>query len=41
MKGLSDQAVMRRWWHMMADIMAVKADNEPIVTPLETLFHLA
>lgn len=32
---------MRRWWDMMADIMEVQADNEPLAVPLETLFHLA
>jgi L-rhamnose mutarotase len=32
--------VMRRWWAHMADIMAVKPDNEPIAVPLETVFHL-
>ncbi len=41
MGALRDQPVMRRWWDMMADIMEVQADNEPLAVPLETLFHLA
>ncbi len=41
MATLRDQPVMRRWWDMMADIMEVQADNEPVAAPLETLFHLA
>ncbi len=41
MDGLRDEAVMRRWWDMMADIMEVRADNEPVAVPLETVFHLA
>lgn len=41
MDSLPGQAVMRRWWDMMADIMAVNEDNEPVAIPLETLFHLA
>ncbi|WP_152046224.1 L-rhamnose mutarotase [Aureimonas psammosilenae] len=40
MDALPTHAVMRRWWDMMADIMEVKADNEPVATPLETVFHL-
>ncbi len=41
MDALADHPVMRRWWTMMADVMVVEADDEPVVTPLETLFHLA
>ncbi|MCB1336620.1 MAG: L-rhamnose mutarotase [Maritimibacter sp.] len=40
MDALPDNPVMRRWWAHMADIMAVKPDNEPIATPLETVFHM-
>lgn len=32
--------IMKRWWAHMADIMAVKPDNEPIATPLVTVFHM-
>ena len=40
MANLPDHSVMKRWWAHMADIMAVKPDNEPIATPLETVFHM-
>jgi L-rhamnose mutarotase len=38
--ALAAAAVMRRWWDRMADIMAVKPDNEPIAAPLVPKFHL-
>ena len=41
MADLPAHPVMRRWWAHMADIMEVKPDNEPVVTPLATVFHLA
>jgi L-rhamnose mutarotase len=31
---------MQKWWAHMADIMETMPDNEPVATPLETLFHL-
>jgi L-rhamnose mutarotase len=34
------EPVMRRWWAHMADIMAVKPDNEPIAVPLMPVFHM-
>ncbi|WP_188908073.1 L-rhamnose mutarotase [Aureimonas endophytica] len=41
MDALPAEPVMRRWWDMMADLMEVKPDNEPVAVPLATLFHLA
>jgi len=41
--GMDDLAlhpIMRRWWAHMADIMQTQATNEPVVTPLETVFHM-
>ena len=40
MDALPDHPVMRRWWAHMADIMVVKPDNEPVATPLVTVFHM-
>lgn len=40
MDDLPNHPVMRRWWAHMADIMETHATNEPVVTPLATLFHL-
>ncbi len=40
MDDLPKSPVMRRWWAHMADIMATNPDNEPVVTPLLTVFHM-
>jgi L-rhamnose mutarotase len=40
MDDLPKHPVMQRWWGYMADIMATKPDNEPISTPLVTVFHM-
>ena len=40
MDALPDHPVMRRWWAAMADIMETHPSNEPVVTPLEPMFHL-
>ena len=40
MADLPSHPVMKRWWAHMADIMATKPDNEPIVVPLVTVFQL-
>jgi L-rhamnose mutarotase len=40
MGDLPSNPVMKRWWAHMADIMAVKPDNEPISVPLVTVFHM-
>lgn len=41
MDTLPLEPVMQRWWAHMADIMASDDSNEPIVEPLERVFHLA
>lgn len=33
-------AVTRKWWDMMADIMEVNSDNSPVTVPLQEVFHL-
>ncbi|MBO6719792.1 MAG: L-rhamnose mutarotase [Rhizobiaceae bacterium] len=40
MDDLPNHAVMKRWWAHMADIMETRPDNEPVATPLETVFHM-
>jgi len=37
---LSKSELMRKWWDYMSDIMATHPNNEPVVTPLETVFHM-
>jgi L-rhamnose mutarotase len=41
MDALPLEPVMQRWWAHMADIMATNERNEPVATPLETVFHMA
>lgn len=41
MDALPLQPVMQRWWAHMADVMATNEKNEPLVTPLVEMFHLA
>ncbi|GAB3891432.1 L-rhamnose mutarotase [Spirosoma agri] len=38
---LPELPVMQRWWAYMADLMEVNADNSPVVTNLEPVFHVA
>lgn len=40
MDALPAHPVMQRWWAHMADIMESKPDNEPVATPLVTLFQM-
>ena len=41
MDNLPLDPIMQRWWAHMADIMATNNNNEPLVEPLERVFHLA
>jgi L-rhamnose mutarotase len=40
MDDLPAHPVMQRWWAHMADIMEVRADNEPVAVPLVPVFHM-
>ena len=40
MDRLPEQAVMRRWWDHMADLMDTNPDRSPVATPLKRVFHL-
>ena len=40
MDDLPLDPVMKRWWDHMADIMLTHPDNKPVVTSLETVFHM-
>ncbi|MBO0904900.1 L-rhamnose mutarotase [Jiella sonneratiae] len=40
MDELPSHPVMRRWWAMMADIMEVKPDDEPVAMPLKPMFRM-
>ncbi|MCC5453192.1 L-rhamnose mutarotase [Rheinheimera sp. UJ51] len=32
--------IVKKWWAFMADIMVTHADNSPVVTQLDNVFHL-
>ena len=40
MDDLPTHDVMKKWWAHMADIMDSHSDSEPVVTDLETVFHM-
>ncbi len=40
MDDLPNHPVMQRWWAYMADIMQTHPNNEPVSTPLESVFHM-
>ena len=40
MDRLPTEAVVRRWWDYMADIMETEADHTPVQLPLRKMFHL-
>lgn len=40
MDNLPLDPVMKRWWDHMADVMLTHPDNKPVVTSLETVFHM-
>ena len=40
MADLPNEAVMRRWWDFMRDLMLCHPDGEPVATPLSPVFHL-
>ncbi len=40
MDALPHHPVMQRWWAAMADLMDTHPSNEPVVTPLDPMFHL-
>lgn len=39
-QDMGDNPVVKKWWHYMADIMDVNADESPVSIPLHEVFHL-
>lgn len=39
-QNLGQEAIVKKWWDHMADIMEVNPDNSPVTLPLEKVFHL-
>ncbi|QGX63061.1 L-rhamnose mutarotase [Alteromonas mediterranea] len=40
MDALPNNAVVKKWWQHMADIMDTHEDNQPVATDLTKVFHL-
>lgn len=40
MDRLPEQAIMKKWWAFMADIMATHPDTMPVQVPLKKVFDL-
>ncbi|MDB4920115.1 L-rhamnose mutarotase [Mucilaginibacter sp.] len=39
-QNLGNEAIVKKWWNYMADLMDVNEDNSPVVVNLEKVFHL-
>ena len=39
-QDLSDNPIVKKWWHFMADIMEVNPDNSPVSAALEEVFYM-
>jgi L-rhamnose mutarotase len=39
-QDLGSNAIVRRWWDHMADIMETNPDRSPVTVPLTEVFHL-
>jgi L-rhamnose mutarotase len=37
---LSQKEIVRKWWHMMKDLMDTNPDESPVSDPLEEMFHM-
>lgn len=37
---VASNAVVRKWWDYMKDIMDTNPDNSPVVKPLKEVFHM-
>ncbi|MDR2471855.1 MAG: L-rhamnose mutarotase [Treponema sp.] len=37
---LASKDIVKKWWHMMKDIMDTNADESPVCDPLVEVFHM-
>ncbi|MDR1419139.1 MAG: L-rhamnose mutarotase [Treponema sp.] len=37
---LAEQEIVKKWWHMMRDLMDTNPDESPVSDPLEEVFHM-
>lgn len=38
--AMAETAINRKWWAFMADVMVTNADDSPLTTDLQSVFHL-
>ena len=38
--ALPQKDIVKKWWHMMKDIMDTNADESPVSDPLREMFHM-
>ena len=39
-KELPKKDIVKKWWHMMKDIMETNPDESPVEDPLREMFHI-
>ena len=39
-QDLANNAIVKKWWDFMADIMEVNPNNSPVSIPLEEVFYM-
>ena len=39
-QDLPQKAIVKKWWHMMKDIMDTNPDESPVSDPLKEMFHM-
>jgi L-rhamnose mutarotase len=37
---LAQKEVVKKWWHMMKDVMDTNPDESPVSDPLQEMFHM-
>jgi L-rhamnose mutarotase len=37
---LAQKEVVKKWWHMMKDVMDTNTDESPVSDPLQEMFHM-
>ena len=38
--ALAEQEIVKKWWHMMGDLMDTNPDESPVCDPLKEMFHM-
>jgi L-rhamnose mutarotase len=38
--SIDNNLIMQKWWEFMSDIVKVNTDNQPVVVPLDEMFHI-